>query len=955
MVTWKQNIKVCLIFLACFVLFMAAGCLPDSSSSKKKDVPEEGQAVANNQGLAKFADANVNILGEDGAGVSGAPVTFSTKDGIVTAEVISPDYTYGSAFAAAGQDMYLFVQKVDKNKVPFILTDPVCKDIEEDLGPGPAKFTPFEQASLKKPIPVNITSSDGAASVVIFDMDLAKDITVAVTPYKEQKFVPNLKELTDNGFQVVGGADVNIVDSLGKPTTAAQACFSGNVRFRLSKVIGEVAPLDLAGKITDGKGVLELFVLKDKAWQSVNMSQSTLTQQGGAWVLQNVPRTLRLYPFVFVYKPKEETFFTGTVSGNVSGIDEKPIPGVLVGFEQGVYTTTGPDGSYSLQYTGFIDQTQISKKLYFSKTGYQSAVKVATGLDQANPDAEVNVILHQVPEFADIKGEVSDNDTKQVIPGSTVVLNTPVVLNKAHVQNTTVVVGASGAYYSWTVLDQNGVELGSQSGVGMNSYTVPDDIIEEMLDGDVYDLNVTATHTSGEEPDQATFIESISGQIFKAGSVVSVYIKPSGQPSQVQVKSDHNGLYQFSGIEQDLLPFIQLQAAAQGYKPAAYGPFTKDQVQNKVLTQNMALDPAEAVSDYTEGFEDEIVDKNWILTNSSPYVEWQVLQNPEQVTVAENILNQVLFPDRKTLDVDGGISEIDPESNLASVVFTEQGGEEQQEVQVRLVDSNMDGQYNQVENLYETFYSAKYDVWLEAPVQSLEVGSQVVVSYPDPDDKKVSLLPSFAGDWILWYGNPETGTFSDQDSNTSTVANDGTAESPVIDLADFTFATLDYKTWFEVESVDVQEGEFDQMNVWVQIVPDQALTVTAPVEIVSGSQKYTLYPGEYYLLDNLNPDYTPPGLQRPFLNFSSGGINSVPVWMTRVHNLNPLTGHKIRIKFEFRTNDNQYNGFRGWGIDEIFVRNEDSKIDFSISQEPYQEDYYNYFDKKVLPERKGNN
>lgn len=932
----KHNLNfIALMLLSCLLVF-SAGCLT-SDDNDNGDQAEE-TVITNSQGLAKSGATNVNLVGGDDEGVTDAPVTVSTKDDTVTAEIVSSEYTYGYASGKPGDDLYLFVQKVDANKVQFDKEDQVCDTCSEELGSVISESDQYQDSELYqesdifKPTPKSITSSDGSASIVITDMQLSKDVTVAVTPYKEQKYVPKLQELLDAGYQIVGGADINIVDSKGNPTTAEDACFCGNVVLKSSKVIGETTAADLAGKINSDQGDLALYVLKDKKWTAVDQPQASLTKQDGVWVLSNTARTVRLYPFVYAYKPQAGTVFSGTVSGTVTDQNATPLSGALVGFEQGGYTVSDANGTYSLSYSGFTADVPISKKVYANKAGFQNTVKIVTGLSPTAANAQVNLSLSTNQNLVDIQG-VTKTENDQPISGAGVTLDAPLVLNQVDIQGQTVTVGENdSANYSWMVSD-NGEELSSSSGTGMNVYTVPSTLISNMAEGEVSDLTVTVSHSGS---GNATYTEFIAGQIQKMDSTADIYLKASSQASQIKITSDKDGTYAFVNIDQGLLPFINLQASAVGYQPSSvYGPFTQEQVVDSVLTQDVTLLPSGSVSEYYEGFENESLDENWTLTNNSTLVGWQIQEAPEQITVAEGILNEVLFPDRDTVDVAGEILFIQEgnatEGNATAVVgFTKEGNATETTVTVNILDTDNDGNFETLQNQFATYEQGQYDVWLQSPVDALSVGSQVTVSYPDPADTQVNLLPAYAGDWILWYGNPITGTISDTDENTSLEPNSGTAESPVIDLSNYSFATAELKTWFEVESVEVAAGQFDQMHILVAVV-DEQVPAGEPIIIADGTDSYSLKQGEYNHLTSFNPDVEPPGMQKSFLNYSSGGPNAVPVWISRQINLNPFVGHKIRIMFAFATEDTLYNGFRGWGIDEARVMNIDNGLDFQLN------------------------
>ena len=183
----------------------------------------------------------------------------------------------------------------------------------------------------------------------------------------------------------------------------------------------------------------------------------------------------------------------------------------------------------------------------------------------------------------------------------------------------------------------------------------------------------------------------------------------------------------------------------------------------------------------------------------------------------------------------------------------------------------------------------------------------------------VTLLPAFEGKTNLWFGNKELGVFMESDSSYISGTYNEYIESPVIDLTNFSFAKLQFMTWFEAESVDIAKGQFDQMYIEVSLADD----TTEPVTIKSPYGSYTLTPGEWKVVDMMNPDYEPGWAnQDPKLNYTNVGPDAAPMWSERIVNLAPFAGHKIKLRFRFNTNDGLFNYFRGWAIDDLKIINE---------------------------------
>jgi len=174
-----------------------------------------------------------------------------------------------------------------------------------------------------------------------------------------------------------------------------------------------------------------------------------------------------------------------------------------------------------------------------------------------------------------------------------------------------------------------------------------------------------------------------------------------------------------------------------------------------------------------------------------------------------------------------------------------------------------------------------------------------------PNDQTNGFIPNaYAGMYCAWYGQESTGSFigspspgqSELSGGTSTSSNMGYMISPEINLTSQNEASLSFWTWFEIESVNPNQTGFDIMEI---IVMETGGTETS--------------------LGRLNP-YSDPILEnRAALPFTSGGFNKAPLWVMSEYNLTDFVGQTIQLKFEFRTVDGLYNGFRGWFVDNVLV------------------------------------
>ncbi len=897
----------------------------------------------NSLGLLKYGDSEIKVNLEEKP-LTTQDINLQTKDNKVIAEVVSPYFTYGYSTAQSGQDMYIFVQPVDKNKMKLELSkeELVCEPCPESISKTGGSLVKYSKNYLQKPPPKTLSSSDGTFSVSITDMKLKKDITVAVTPYKSLKFIPNITNLEEDtgqtGIKVISGADINIVDANGVPTTAASACFCGNVTIKTTHIIGELSGSELYQKINNKEGTLHLLVFKDKKWQFVDDPHLSIVDQGGGVyaIVQNASKTLRLYPLIIVFIPKPEVTFSGTISGKITDKDGNPLKGVLVTFAKtGIFTVSGSDGSYSLTYQAFKADEPITHVLTFKKDGYLSQTK-AVEVSSSSPDASIDVELSKIPQTYTVKGKVYEvvGEEEQVgIPGATVTLYLPVVLDKIDITDTQVETGLDqDATYTWEIYS-NGELIDIVTETGKNIFILTSDIKSKMTEDGIYELKITVTHTMGEK----IYTESQAGIIIKKGTQYEIILKPTGiYPSEITLICDGSGYYSFEGIDTSMDGLLNIKAEAAGYSPSSLMLLPSGQIQDGIQSQDIQLNKKEVEVEegeevvtpglYYEDFESELTDQNWLLLNSSEKVGWQVIADPENIQVAEEIVDQILFPDRKTIDIEGVISDMG--ELTATVSFTKEGEAVETQTVVYLIDVDQDGDFENIKNNYDSYTTAQYDVILKEPVDKIEIGTPVLVSYPDPADKTISLLPAYSGQYVLWYGSTETGTISDQPSNTSSEPNSGEAISPVIDLTGFNYATGIMNTWYEIESVDVAGGQYDQMEIWISIWEDDK-EEGEPIIVQSGAQTYTFNNKQYVKLLTLNPKKEPPGMQKAFLNYSSGGVNAVPIWITREMNLNPFAGHKIRIKFRFYTKDSLYNGFRGWALDDLYIKDQKSELEFS--------------------------
>lgn len=199
-----------------------------------------------------------------------------------------------------------------------------------------------------------------------------------------------------------------------------------------------------------------------------------------------------------------------------------------------------------------------------------------------------------------------------------------------------------------------------------------------------------------------------------------------------------------------------------------------------------------------------------------------------------------------------------------------------------------------------------------------------------PDDGH---LPSaYSGSRMCWFGETSTGTFIGAGWDTipqyplngglSAEPQDGSLITPAIDLTSVSSAQLSFKTWWEIEGVDVDV--YDVMQL--EISPD------------NGVNFYPIGRGLINPLNDVDGE--------SWKAYSSGGLGQVGVWLDQLFDLTPWVGNTVHIRFRFDTVDDLYNGFRGWFIDDVSVTDAPLPAPNILSVQPsvaYPEELVNVF------------
>ena len=214
------------------------------------------------------------------------------------------------------------------------------------------------------------------------------------------------------------------------------------------------------------------------------------------------------------------------------------------------------------------------------------------------------------------------------------------------------------------------------------------------------------------------------------------------------------------------------------------------------------------------------------------------------------------------------------------------------------------------------YFSTTTTAWQRLPLTSRiirdDMSIQGFVTLPNGDDR---LPVPLTGDYVYWFGQlvdqPITqGSYiatqkigdTSHSGGTSTQGYfvSGDLTSPVIDITNFAYAMLDFTTWWEIEGRNPASG-YDRMEVYLSVGPTyqnwNKIAVLNPIA---------------------DPDHSTSGLH-PDWPYTSGGYNLAGRWVEHKFNLTDYVGKQIKLKFSFNSGDNQFNGFRGWVIDNVGI------------------------------------
>jgi hypothetical protein len=167
--------------------------------------------------------------------------------------------------------------------------------------------------------------------------------------------------------------------------------------------------------------------------------------------------------------------------------------------------------------------------------------------------------------------------------------------------------------------------------------------------------------------------------------------------------------------------------------------------------------------------------------------------------------------------------------------------------------------------------------------------------------------PPFRGNRSGWYGQFSTGNYIGTQltgdlagsGGTSTAFNSGAFVSPELEVPNVSAdVELRFKTWWEIEGV--QPSTFDIMTVEIEHGVGEVDTVAV-------------------LNPESDPDPPPISTDRAAMPYTSKGFNTAPDWEDEAIDISAYKGQMVSIRFSFNTVDHQYNGFRGWLVEDVRV------------------------------------
>lgn len=216
--------------------------------------------------------------------------------------------------------------------------------------------------------------------------------------------------------------------------------------------------------------------------------------------------------------------------------------------------------------------------------------------------------------------------------------------------------------------------------------------------------------------------------------------------------------------------------------------------------------------------------------------------------------------------------------------------------------------YEEGEPSWSTGEASFWNRRTSAPLINSASTGGYVVTFNSPGVPGGTLPAPFRKSFSGWYGDPGAGNYLGPQveevgatGGTSVDPNSGVFLSPEIRVPDVpTNIELRFRTWWEIESVN--PSSYDIMSV-------------------------TIDDGEISRTTYLNPA-TDPGTpaDRRAIPYTSGGFNTAAVWQNMVIDISEFRGSLVQISFGFNTVDQNYNGFRGWLVEDVRVSTRTSGV-----------------------------
>lgn len=178
-------------------------------------------------------------------------------------------------------------------------------------------------------------------------------------------------------------------------------------------------------------------------------------------------------------------------------------------------------------------------------------------------------------------------------------------------------------------------------------------------------------------------------------------------------------------------------------------------------------------------------------------------------------------------------------------------------------------------------------------------------SAPNPGNPTQQLVQIYGGLETLkapdgtkqfWYGNDSDGSFIGKAQKQGGLtgghgsSTNGTLTSPPIELTGFNKFTLTVQYWYEIEAQNPKS--YDVMQIQVA---------------EAGKSNYTNVKQLNPTTDNYNASK----------GYTSAGFAAAPTWVTASIDLSSYKGKSVKIRFRFNSGDGLYNGFRGFGVDNV--------------------------------------